>query len=365
MKIHYLVTSLETGGAEFAIPDIVTTLQNLGHEVSIIACEPRDLGAVPRLEAAGLSYTLLASRRRKLPIILATYLALTRRDRPDIIWTSLSFGNLVGQCAAKLLAIPVISFKHSASVRRYTYRLRHWSTLWVGDSQTVVEYLRENMQIPAEKVFPWPLFQSDAHAPQAVPWDGKSRLHIGSVGRLHEVKQYAALIDALATFIDKNPDLRTRVQLTILGDGPERQALEDKIIEKNLQDIVSLPGFSAEVNTFLSSLHLYVQPSRYEGMCLALHEAMNVGLPVMATPVGEMRDAVQEGKTGFVLEGPLETALDSALRQVFAHPERLEDYGIQARDYVLQKFSHQQFVNAAERILAQLPFTPTQRYSVE
>ncbi|HGX0386276.1 TPA: hypothetical protein ACNRXV_000417 [Escherichia coli] len=55
MKIHYLVTTLEAGGAEFAIPDIVTTLQDLGHEVKIYVCEPRDMGAAPRLEAAGLS----------------------------------------------------------------------------------------------------------------------------------------------------------------------------------------------------------------------------------------------------------------------------------------------------------------------
>ena len=56
MKIHYLVTTLETGGAEFAIPDIVTTLQDLGHEVKIYVCEPRDMGAAPRLKAAGLSW---------------------------------------------------------------------------------------------------------------------------------------------------------------------------------------------------------------------------------------------------------------------------------------------------------------------
>ena len=364
MKIHYLVTSLETGGAEFAIPDIVTTLQSLGHDVSIIACEPRDLGAVPRLNAAGLPYTILASRRRKLPIILAAYLRVVHRDRPDIIWTSLSFANLVGQCAAKILGVPIISFKHSASVRRYTYLLRNWSTLWVGDSQTVVEYLQQHMSIPADKVLPWPLFQSDAHAPQAAYWDGHSRLHIGSVGRLHEVKQYAALIDALALYLDKHPERRSCLQLTILGDGPERERLEDKIIEKNLQGIICLPGFSADVNQFLSGLHLYVQPSRYEGMCLALHEAMNVGLPVMATPVGEMRDAVQEGKTGFVLAGTLDTALESALEQIFAHPDQLARCGVNAREYVLQKFSHQQFVKAAERILAQLPVTSTQHYSV-
>ena len=70
MKIHYLVTTLETGGAEFAIPDIVTTLQDLGHEVKIYVCEPRDMGAAPRLKAAGLSWCLLSNRRRSVPVLV-------------------------------------------------------------------------------------------------------------------------------------------------------------------------------------------------------------------------------------------------------------------------------------------------------
>jgi len=352
MKIHYLVTSLETGGTGFAIPSIVKTLQKLGHEVSIIACEPRDLGSVPRLTAAGLSYTLLSSRRRLLLIILTKYLALCRSDRPDVIWTSLSFGNLVGQCAAKILRVPVISFKHSASVKGYTYRLRNLSNLWVGDSQNVVDFIQQEMHISSDKVMPWPLFQGDENAPRAIPWDGKSKLQIGSVGRLHEVKQYAQLIDALGVILNKSEYLRTKLQLTILGNGPDQKLLEDKIVENNLQGIVVLAGFSDNVQDFLTGLHLYIQPSRYEGMCLALHEAMNVGLPVMATPVGEMRNAVQEERTGFTLSDDLENTLTSALNKIFSDPSLLEAYGTQARQYVLQKYSQQQFVKAAERIMA-------------
>lgn len=363
MKIHYLVTSLETGGAEFAIPDIVTTLQSIGHEVSIIACEPRDMGAAERLTAAGLSYQLLANRRRLLPIMLKAYLAVIRNNRPDVIWTSLSWATCVGQCAGKLAGIPVISFKHSASVRSYTYRMRNLSQLWVGDSQTVVDFLHHTMHIPTEKILPWPLFQANTQAPVAAKWDGQSVLQLGSVGRLHEVKNYAGLIDALAAYITQYPGMRHRLRLTLLGDGPEREALQVKIDKLNLGDVVALPGFSAEVGKFLSHLHLYVQTSRYEGMCLALHEAMNAGLPVMATPVGEMRDAVQEEKTGFVLSGELPQALESALNRAFADPERLGHYGDNAREYVLQKFGHEQYVRAAERILGQLPKTLHQQYS--
>ncbi|WP_369788744.1 glycosyltransferase family 4 protein [Rouxiella sp. WC2420] len=354
MKIHYLVTSLETGGAEFAIPDIVQTLEKLGHQVSIIACEPRDLGAAVRLTEAGLTYRLLAKRRRSLPIILGSYLATIFLDRPDVIWTSLSWGTVIGQLAGRILNIPVVSFKHSASVRFHTYWLRKMSRLWIGDSQTVVRFLRDEMHIPAQQIMPWPFFCSNPQAPQANPWDGQSVLQLGSVGRLHEVKNYALLIDALAAFLNKHPQLASHIRLTILGDGPEREALQAKIEQHDLQEVVSLPGFSGEVECFLAGLHVYVQTSRYEGMCIAAHEAMNAALPVIATPVGELREAVLEGQTGFILEGDLTAAFIDVLERIFAQPAALRQYGQQARQYVLNRFSRELYTQAAASITANI-----------
>lgn len=354
MKIHYLVTSLETGGAEFAIPDIVKTLQKLGHQVSIIACEPRDMGAAGRLTDAGLSYSLLARKRRSLPVILSAYLAKIFFNRPDVIWTSLSWGTRIGQWAGRITGIPVISFKHSASVRRYTYQMREMSRLWIGDSQTVVNFLRDEMHIPAEKVMAWPFFQSNPQAPQANVWDGQSVLQLGSVGRLHKVKNYTGLIEALAIFLQKHPQRTSHIRLTILGDGPEREALQAKITQLGLHQVVFLPGFSPEVERFLTGLHVYVQTSHYEGMCMAVHEAMNAALPVIATPVGELRDAVIEGQTGYVLNGDLTVALVDALERIFANPTDIRQYGQQARYYVLDKFSHEHYTQAATMILSKL-----------
>ncbi len=365
MKIHYLVTSLETGGAEFAIPDIVQTLEQLGHQVSIIACEPRDMGAAPRLQEAGLTYRVLTKRRRFTTITLLAYLRELFLDRPDIIWTSLSRATMVGQLAGRIAGIPVVSFKHSASVRKYTYRMRKMSCLWIGDSETVVNFLHDKMHIPAQQVMAWPFFRCNAEAPQAGCWDGKSVLQLGSVGRLHEVKNYAQLIDALAAFLLKHPQLTSRVRLTILGDGPEREALQAKIQQLGLNDVVCLPGFSSEVANFLATLHVYIQTSRYEGMCLAAHEAMNAALPIIATPVGELRQAVTEGQTGFVLDGDLTDTLINALESIFAQPTALQRYGQQARQYVLERFGREVYTQAAAGITSRLGTQSNYRISPE
>ncbi|KMQ83689.1 glycosyl transferase family 1 [Lasius niger] len=351
MKIHYLVTSLETGGAEFAIPDIARTLQRLGHQVKITACEPRDRVAATRLDEAGLPYEILCRRRRSWPSTLAAFLVRILADKPDVIWTSLSWATRIGQLAGLITHIPVVSFKHSASVRRYTYRMKDMSRLWIADSHTVVTFLHEKVHIPAAQVLAWPLFRCNPEAPEAACWDGQSTLQLGSVGRLHEVKNYAPLLEALAAFLERHPALASRIHLTILGDGPLRAELESTIDRLGLKETVSLPGFSAEVAAFLAGLHVYVQPSRYEGMCIAAHEAMNAGLPILATPVGELKNCVIDGQTGFILEGDLSSALGSALERIFAQPALLQQYGRAARNDILEKFRDEAYTRAAATIL--------------
>lgn len=354
MKILYLVTSLESGGAEFAIPDIVTALMKAGQHVDIVACEPRDMMAAQRLEARGLPYTVLCKKRRLPPMVLARLLLHIHKQRPDVIWTSLSHATRIGQRAGQLLNIPVISFKHSAAVKKYVYRMRYLSSLWISDSALVADYLRQDMHIPADRIMEWPLYQATPSTPMAPGWHGQPVIQLGSVGRLHEVKNYDKLIQALSQAIRLRPDIAHRVHLTILGEGPERSTLEALVDTLGLKETVSLPGHSDRVDPFLNGLHIYFQPSRYEGMCLAVHEAMNAGLPVVATPVGELVHCVSPGRTGFMAEGELIPALVAIIHQIVDHPEQLARLGKAARHYVQSRYSPHAYQAAANAIVQRL-----------
>ncbi|POS61848.1 glycosyltransferase family 4 protein [Parasaccharibacter apium] len=355
MNIHYVVTSLETGGAEFAIPDIVKTLEQFGHQVDVTACEPRDMGAAPHLEQAGIPYHLLDSRRRSFFLTLIRLLRLLRRNRPDIIWTSLSRATLLGQLAGALLNIPVVSWKNSASIRFTTTAGRRITRLWVADSAYVARFLREKMNIPPEKITSWPLYVAAPENHPAPDWNGGTPLHIGSTGRLHEVKNYPLLIEGLALFRARHPQWADLVHLSFAGDGPQRAELETLIRQHGLENHVSLKGFQTDVPAFLRTLQLYAQPSRYEGMCLAAHEAMNMSLPVMATPVGEMRNSVQPGQTGFLLQPDRipETFCDT-LAEIFQNPALLNDYGKAAKRYIEQHYSREAFTQRCGKIVEKL-----------
>lgn len=351
MKIHYLVTSLENGGAEFAIPSIIHSLQRLGCEVKVIACEPRDMKAAPKLETANIGYEVMFDGRRSIFTCTKAYLKRIKADRPDVIWTSLSRATLVGQLAGAFTRIPVISWKHSATVRLYTQIFRKFSKLWIADSATVESFLHDKMRIAKSNIMSWPLYYCKTLPSITHHWDGKRPLRIGSMGRLREQKNYEVLIDAIGILLKKRPDFRQRFTLSIAGRGPLEESLKLQIKNLNLQDHIFLVGYSEHPEKFLENLDLYIQPSIFEGMCLAAHEAMAAGLPVIATPVGELAYSVINNKTGFLVSGDLKQTIGQALELLLENPQKVFLFGKNAQNFVAKKFSFDRFNSASYQIV--------------
>jgi glycosyltransferase involved in cell wall biosynthesis len=121
-------------------------------------------------------------------------------------------------------------------------------------------------------------------------------------------------------------------------------------------DIV-LPGYIDRPQHFLSGLHLYLQPSRSEGFCIAAHEAMVAGLPVLASAVGEIQFSVREGITGHTVPPRDVPALADRLGRIIAEPGRLHAMGIAARSLILERFSIGRFTAAGQTIMRRISGT--------
>lgn len=122
---------------------------------------------------------------------------------------------------------------------------------------------------------------------------------IGSVGRLDRVKGCERLLYAFARMrpaADSVPSY-----LFLIGDGPERKALERLATELGIQERVVFAGLRSDARRLLELMDLFVLPSRSEGMSLALLEAMAAGVPVMVTDVGANREIIANGAAGVLL----------------------------------------------------------------
>lgn len=149
---------------------------------------------------------------------------------------------------------------------------------------------------------------------QPVPRDAN---HVVAVGRLSPEKDFANLVRALAVLRDDRPSLR----LTIIGEGPERQALERLIAQLDLRGSVSLPGYDANPVEVVRRAGLFVSTSRHEGFGNAIVEALACGTPVVATdaPYGP-REILANGRFGLLVPPGNLAALIHAMTRALAAP---------------------------------------------
>ncbi|GBR03423.1 glycosyltransferase [Acetobacter oeni] len=355
MRIAYVINSLEGGGAAFPVPAITDIFRQAGHEVAIFALTRRDGLAEAPMRAAGLEvFTCGAGSQNQLAA--AFWLMRTlRKWQPTHLWTSLTRATLLGQQVGRRLRVPVASWQHSARLKpgnRLLLRAaRNLSCFWVGDSRYVTEITQSALSIPSSRLACWPIFCAKASSPAAAPWIPGQTLRLGSLGRLHPVKGYAPLLQALTLL--KGADL-PEFELIIAGEGRERAALEAQIAQNGLGGHVRLPGFTADTQDFLTSLHLYLQPSRWEGFCIAAHEAMLAGLPVIGSRVGEMTYSIEDGLTGWSVPPENPEALAVTLRQALKNPERLAQTGAAARNLVLTRYGETTFRQTGFSLLERL-----------
>jgi glycosyltransferase involved in cell wall biosynthesis len=106
------------------------------------------------------------------------------------------------------------------------------------------------------------------------------------------------------------------VHLVLIGDGPERAALEQLVADLELGRRVTMPGWSDEASGRLRSFDVLALPSRSEGLPLVLLEAMHAGVPIVATTVGGVPDAVEDGRSALLVPPDDVAALTSALRRL-------------------------------------------------
>lgn len=357
MRIAYVINSLEGGGAALPVPAVTRVMRNAGAQVKIFALTRRDGRALAAMTADGLSVALREggekdhlAASRWLDQELAQY-------QPSHVWTSLSRASVIGLVYGWRHHVPVVVWQHNAYLNATGLRLlrllRRLPAMWVSDSDLVDALTAQRFAVAPERRVIWPLFAADPGAAQARPWQPGETLRLGSLGRLNTIKGYDVLLAALARLQAGGFTSPTPFEITIAGDGEEHAALSTGARAIGF-DALHLPGFTEQPGAFLAGLHLYLQPSRAEGLCIAMHEAMQAGLPVIASAVGQMAYTLEQGHSGWLVPAGDADALADALRAALSQPQQLASMGATARARVLSRFSESAFVQAGEAALARL-----------
>jgi glycosyltransferase involved in cell wall biosynthesis len=173
---------------------------------------------------------------------------------------------------------------------------------------------------------------------------------IGTVAVLRPEKALEGLLEAATLLAPRLPHLR----VLIAGDGPERGRLEELSQSLGLGETVMFLGFRDDVPSVLATLDVAVFSSASEGSPLAVMEAMDAALPIVATRVGGVPDLIADGEHGFLVEPGDPAALAEAVTRALGDPAVAAEMGARARDLRRREFDIAVTVRRIERLYAEL-----------
>lgn len=174
---------------------------------------------------------------------------------------------------------------------------------------------------------------------------------IGTVAGLREVKDLPMLVHAVG-------GLKTKAQLVIVGEGPERQAIMDAVENMGMEKTVFLPGFAAHPHRYMGLFDIFALSSRSEQQPIAVMEAMAAGLPVASVPVGDVARMVAPENHSFIAPDRSPVTLRDQIERLAAHPDARRAVGRANRERARALFDEQTMISAYAAIYAEAAGRP-------
>lgn len=354
--IVHVVYRFDTGGLENGVVNLVNNLPPDKYRHTIVALtEITEFKR--RINRSDVDFIALNKKPGHAIWLYPTLFKLFRKIKPDIVHTR----NLAAlETTAPAWFAGVQARIHSEHGRegldldpnnpkyRFIRKLyRPFVTNYLALSIDLSDYLKDFIGIPNRKltqiyngVDSVRFVASDVRTPIAgCPFNGQEHWIVGTIGRMHAVKDPMNLANAFVKTMKARPDLRKRLRLIMIGDGPLRADVLSFLAEAGVADKTWLPGERHDVPAILQGIDCFALPSRSEGISNTILEAMACGLPVIATDIGGNPELIKNGITGILVPPNNPAALSEAIIDFADNPRKAIATGKSARSVVEETFS--------------------------
>lgn len=330
-KILQLIDSLNIGGAEVLLVDLVRGIKDAGYDVSVGYSTHGPLEK--KLLELEIPCTHLPRLGRIDPVLFLRMCRLILREKPDIVHTHLFKSDLHGRLAARLCGVPVVvSTAHNNDIWAKRFPLGHLygftSKLTDGViavSDEVRDYQIQYTGISNDKIcviengVDVQRFDDQEAAGMAfrreLQIDSGAPL-VGIIGRLQPQKDHDNFFKAAVQIKNKLP----RSRFLVIGDGPLRDELVSKARDLGLEPAILFCGIRQDIPAVLASLNVLVISSKWEGLPVTLLEGMAARCPIVSTSVGGIPNVVTDGVSALLVSPEDPSALANACLKILTNP---------------------------------------------
>lgn len=360
LRIFHLIKSLGRGGAEVLLSDGPRSSNPAKYRYAFGYFLPHKNALVEELEQIGPVTCFNAVHPARFATRIPELVRCLRSFGADVLHCHLPLAGVVGRLAGKLAGIPVVYTEHNAIERyhpatrclaRSTWRLQRRVVAVSGDVESSIhrhfgrhvptQVIRNGVSLERFQRYPG----ERATARSELGADDATRL-VGSVAVFRKQKRLDLWLEVAARICATRADTR----FVLVGDGPLMPEVERRIQDAGLASRVLLTGLKQDVRKYLAALDIYLMTSDFEGVPIALLEAMAMECAPVTTDAGGIPEVIEDDHSGLVRRKGDVTAIEAAVVSLLDSPAKLRELGVNARERVSNNFSTRAMMECIESV---------------
>lgn len=360
IRVLHIIKSLGRGGAEMLLPETLKLHDRENFEFHYIYFLPWKNQLVKAIEhAGGVVHCFSASNNIFILLQFSKIIRYIRNNKIDVVHCHLPWAGFVGRLVYRFSKMPVLYSEHNKQERYHgvTFFLNkftfNWQTKVIAVSEDVKESILKNIapRIPIQTVLNGvntDSFKRDGEAGDAlrnqlgIPADA---LVVGTIAVFRFQKRLVEWLEVAKRVTQEYPE----IYFVVVGDGPLKNEVEQRRRELKLEQRVVLAGLQTDVKPWLSVMDVYMMTSVFEGLPIALLEAMSMGCAVVTTDAGGIKEVIRNNQDGLMVKVDDWTSLSGLVLSLLDEVKR-EQFAEAARNRVEEAFSLQVMVKELETI---------------
>lgn len=348
-KVLMVIPNLGTGGAEKLVIDIARNIDIEKFDVRILSLFPKNNSIYD--EIAENEKLNVVYMNKKKGISLDHVFKVTKYIldlKPDVIHTHLNvvpytlFGCIFAKVKCRIHTVHNAA-KYEGTNRdrrilKFAYKMFNFTPVGISDTikKTIMDYyrLREKKVPCIYNGIDTTIFTQNEYKKENL----ENKFYLVSIGSFKSQKNHRLMIEAFNKICIYNDYFKVpySIYLKLVGDGQLRNEIEDQIKKYNLEERVIMKGEVKDVCRELNSSDVLLMTSDYEGLPLAVLEAMACGLPIISTKAGGVVDVVEDNENGILVDVGKKEQIVDAIIKLEQNKDLVKSMGKKSRELALK-----------------------------